>query len=197
MKVIAVTSAAPQEGKSTVAANLATVEASIGRRTALLECDLRRPSLARRLGISPTPGVTDYLHGHASVDQIIQDVALPSVVALDQPTWNGHSPAQPTVRTLSCVMAGSLSPNPAEVMSSPAFEELLDTLRARYDRIVVDTAPLLPVVDTRELLTMVDAVLLCVESSRTSRDEVRALKSALERVPHPNHGNRQHGRQAQ
>jgi receptor protein-tyrosine kinase len=183
IKALVVTSAVPEEGKSTVATTLAGVSAASGKRTALVEFDLRRPSLARRLGISPSPGVTEYLRGHVSLADITQEVVLTPPVVPSIQQGNGREPQEAGPFVLACMMAGELPPNPAELMTSRRMRDLIAELREAYDLLVIDSAPILPVVDTLQLLPLMDGILLCVESSRTTREEAGAVKAALDRAP--------------
>lgn len=167
---VLVTSALPEEGKSTVAASLALAVAASGRSTLLVECDLRRPALAPRLEIDPSPGLVDYLKGGAGPEEILQTVALAA---------HGHEGDDPLV----CITAGTLSPEPAETLGSLRFAEFLRQVEEAYDFVVLDTAPLLPVADTLELLPLIDAVVLCVRSSQTTREQARRAKEALDFFP--------------
>lgn len=179
---VAVTSGLPEEGKSTVAISLATVSATGGRRTLLVECDLRRPSIARRLGIAPEPGLTQYLDGLAGLEDIMQEISLGPALGFD-----GVGIEVPRAGAVSsslvCVTAGRPTDHPADVLGSPRFGDFLREVGNRFEFVVLDTAPLLSVVDTRELLPHVDGVLLCVRAARTTDDEAKAAKQALEHLP--------------
>jgi capsular exopolysaccharide synthesis family protein len=179
---VVVTSGLPEEGKSTVAVSLASVSATAGRRTLLVECDLRRPSIARRLGILPEPGLTQFLAGGVGLDEIIQEISLGPALALNGASLNMQSSGAPAT-SLSCVTAGPLPQHPAEMLGSPRFKAFLDEACARFDFVVLDSAPLLSVVDTRELMPYVDGILLCVRAARTTDDEAKAAKQALEHLP--------------
>lgn len=174
---VIVTSGLPEEGKSTVAASLAQASAAAGTRTLLLECDLRRPSLPERLGLPREPGLTDYLARRCEVSDILQ----PVTAASDQEVAPGVDPTAAT--PLTYIAAGSLSPRPAEALGSDRFREFLVQAMDSYEFVVIDTSPLLSVVDTRELVPLVDAVLLCVRVSRTSRDQMIAAKETLDLFP--------------
>ncbi len=176
-KVVAVTSALPGEGKSTVAGALATASALSGQLTLLIECDLRRPSLSDRIGITRTPGLTDYLAGNATPEEILQVRPLrPDGVAPD----SSEPEAGPA---LVCISAGSMVPRPAELLGSQRMRELLAEVREAYDLVVLDTSPVLPVVDTLGLLPFTDGIAVCVRSDQTTREQVRALRASLLNLP--------------
>ncbi len=168
-KVVAVTSALPAEGKSTIAAALAISSALTGRLTLLIECDLRRPSLSDRLGVHRSPGLTDYLAGNAKPEEILQ------VRPLQEDGGTGAA--------LVCIAAGSPVPRPAELLGSKMLQQLLEELRDSYDLVVLDTSPMLPVVDTLALLPHVDAITICARSDQTTREQARALRTALSNLP--------------
>jgi capsular exopolysaccharide synthesis family protein len=178
LRTLAVTSGLPEEGKSTVALFLSSVSVSAGKRTLLVECDLRRPSIAGRLAIPVGPGLTECMEGTASFEEAIQEVSVGPAVFL-----NGEEPGGPAAATLSCITAGSKSRHPGAVLGSTRFTGFLDRAKRDFDLVVLDTAPLLSVVDTRELLPHVDGFLLCVRAAKTTAEEVDAAKEALEHLP--------------
>ena len=175
VRKVLVTSAVPDEGKSTVSAALAYAYAAAGKRALLVECDLRRPTIAPRLGLERGPGLSDYLAGHAEPKDILQTVAV------TPPPINGSGPAE--ANTVVVITAGTATGQPAELLSSKRFSAFLDEVGAAYDIVVVDSSPLLPVVDTLELVPQVDGVVLCVRASKTTRDQARAARSALGHLP--------------
>lgn len=186
-RAIAVTSGLPEEGKSTVAASLACATAMAGKLTLLVECDLRRPSLAGRVGINAEPGLTDFLVREASPADILQRVALGSESAPNgsgpsnpEPAEGGAASGQPV---LMCIAAGRSAVHPAELLGSERFRAFVKEVTGAYEVVVFDTAPLLPVADTLEILPSVDAALICVRATKTTREEARAVRLALERVP--------------
>lgn len=174
---ILITSALPEEGKSTVAASLALAVAVTGRRTLLIEADLRRPSLSTKLGIEPTPGLTEYLLGNAQPADILQTIAVPAPnVSLNGDANSGDDGDEPQ---LVCIASGTPTGRSAELLASNALRSLLSEVSQVYDLVLIDSAPLLPVADTLELLPHVANVALCVRSRRTTRDQARAAKAAL------------------
>ncbi len=189
---VAITSALPEEGKSTVAAALACASAAAGARTLLVECDLRRPSLSARFNLERAPGLTDYLIGEATPTEILQlvDLPLPSWGASNGKALDPHgasaddheSGSRP--RRLVCIAAGRAVPETAELLSSSRFRAFLDEVTTAYDQVVLDSGPLLSVADASVLLPEADAVLICVRSGRTTREHAAALRQAVERVPH-------------
>lgn len=178
-RTVLVTSGLPEEGKSSVAASVAAAAAASGRQVLLLECDLRRPALAGRMHLRPQPGLTDYLAGTAEPGEILQTVA---VRALSSGS-NGSGPSALDDPNLVIITAGSPHPRPAELLASERCSALLRDLREAYDLVVVDTSPVLAVADTLELVSRIDAVLLCVRAGQTTRDQARAAREALARLP--------------
>jgi capsular exopolysaccharide synthesis family protein len=154
-KVILITSALPAEGKSTTAVLLAASSAASGRNTVLLDCDLRQQAVSKAFG-KRQPGLSELLIGTAE---------LTDVIDIDP-------------ETNTCVIpAGSIVPNPADLLMSQRMRDLIAQLRNRFDYIVIDGSPALPVIDALALATMVDKVLFIVEWNRTSRANIsEALK---------------------
>jgi non-specific protein-tyrosine kinase len=155
-----VTSPGPNEGKSTVLANLAIAIAESGRRVIAADCDLRRPILHTLFGLPDRPGLTT----------MILDEDLPP-------------PLQPTnVPNLRLLASGPLPPNPAELLASERMVRVIDRLAVDGDLILFDSPPLGPVSDAAVLAARVDGVLMVVDSGRTRRDTARQAKEQLERV---------------
>jgi receptor protein-tyrosine kinase len=179
--VVLVTSSLPEEGKSTVAASLARASAAAGRRTLLIEADLRRPALAKRLGIRTAPGLTEYLVGKVESGDVIHPV--PGATDGSANGNGGESNGRSAGSQLACIPAGYPQDGAAELLSSPRMGELLTEVASAYDLVIVDSAPLLPVADTRRLLGLANAVVLCVRAGRTTEEQLRESGAALARVP--------------
>lgn len=157
---IMVTSAIPTEGKSTTVINLAVAMAEGSSRILLIDADLRRPSLARNLGLEGAVGLTTVLIGEATVDDVIQ-------------SWGG---------SIDVLPAGQIPPNPSELLDSEAMEDLLGRLAARYDVILLDAAPLLPVTDSAALSRFVDGALLVVGCQAVHRHHLAEALGLLAAV---------------
>jgi capsular exopolysaccharide synthesis family protein len=161
-KVIVVTSSVADEGKSTTAANLAITLAQAEQRVLLIEADLRRPKFAEQLGIESVVGLTTALVGRISVEDAIQkDQSLPN---------------------LSVLASGTIPPNPSELLQSKAMSDVITRLRRRYDVILIDAPPLLPVTDAALLTSMADGALIVVRSGKTTRDQLRHSIERLDAV---------------
>jgi succinoglycan biosynthesis transport protein ExoP len=161
-KVIMVTSALPQEGKTTTSMNTALVLAQKGVRVLLIDADLRRPSIHKILGWGPRSGLSNVLTGSATLQQTIQ----PSSILLN----------------LSILPAGTPPPNPAELLASTNMRDVLEELRGQYDHIVVDTPPTLSVTDAVVLSPRADAIVLVIRSGQTTKQALRRSRDILTQV---------------
>lgn len=147
-KVIGLTSTLPNEGKSTVACNLATLMAAGGKRVILLDADLRNPTLAPSLDPQPTHGLMELLNG---------------TIGLDQAT--GYDPD--TNLTLLPFVSHDPPAHADEILLSQAFRNLIDQLRRDYDHVVVDLPPIAPVADVRAALSAIDSLIYVIEWGST------------------------------
>jgi capsular exopolysaccharide synthesis family protein len=172
VKTVLVTSPLPAEGKSTVATSLASAYVLAGKRTLLVECDLRRPTMAKRLSCEQGPGLSDYLIGQATPSEVVQKVPL------TPDAENGAA-----APTLVAITAGSPTPRPAELLASKRFGAFLEQVRDAYDVVVLDSTPLLSVGDALQIVPRVDGVVLCVRAEQTTREQARAARQALEHFP--------------
>jgi succinoglycan biosynthesis transport protein ExoP len=171
LRTLLVGSAAPGDGKTTVARHLASAAARMGSRVLLLEADLRRPTIARQLDLPSGPGIADVLIGSVALGEAIQTVDLES------PSGVG---AGISVRALDVLVAGAaLPPNPGELIESHAMERLLTQAKSTYDLIVIDTPPLTAVSDAFPLLRKVDGVVIVGRVGRNRRDVAERLHETL------------------
>ncbi len=162
-RTVVVTSSTSAEGKTTTTCNLAIALAQTGVRVALVEADLRRPSFGNYLGIETAAGLTSVLIGTADLD----DVLLP---------WGDET------GRLHVLPSGPLPPNPSELLGSRGMGELLGKLSDRFDLVLIDAPPLLPVTDAAVLATQTDGALLVVRSGRTRREQLTRATEALRTV---------------
>ena len=161
-KVIMVTSALPQEGKTTTSINVAVVLAQKGVRVLLIDADLRRPSIHKTLGMGPHSGLSNVLTGSTTLEQAITRTAvLPNLFVLP---------------------AGTPPPNPAELLASSNMKDVLSQLSEQYDHVVVDTPPSLSVTDAVVLSPRADAVVLVIRSGQTTKQALRRSRDILTQV---------------
>jgi non-specific protein-tyrosine kinase len=161
-RTLLVTSSSPSEGKSTTLANLGVVMAQQGQRVVLVDSDLRRPTLHRLFQAPNATGLTSALLHEQ-----------PSAVPFLQPT---------KVENLSLLTTGPLPPNPAELLGSARFGELLRDLQAHADVILLDSPPALAVTDAPVLARQVDGVLLVVDAGATRRQWAANAQETLSKV---------------
>jgi succinoglycan biosynthesis transport protein ExoP len=155
-KVIGITSALPNEGKSTVSEAFAQTAAQSGSRTILIDGDIRNPSLTARLTSNAQVGL---------IDVVLGKLDWKDVVWVD-PQTNLHF--------LPCVVTSRFS-NSSDVLASPQMERLFQELRERYDRIVLDLSPLAPVIDVRATGGLADAYILVIEWAKAKVDIVERV----------------------
>jgi succinoglycan biosynthesis transport protein ExoP len=161
-KTILVTSALPQEGKTTTSINCAVVLAQKGSRVLLIDADLRRPGVHKTLGMGPCTGLSNLLTGSATLQQaVVRSNILPSLFILP---------------------AGTPPPNPAELLASSNMNDLLAEMRADYDHIVIDTPPTLSVTDAVIMATRADTVVLVIRSGQTTRQALQRSRDLLAQV---------------
>jgi len=161
-KVIMVTSARPQEGKTTTSINTAIVLAQKGVRVLLVDADLRRPSIHKTLGMGPRSGLSNVLTGSATLQQTIT--------------------TSPILPNLFIMPAGTPPPNPAELLASSNMRDLIVELRELYDHIVIDTPPTLSVTDAVVLSPRADATILVIRSGQTTKQALRRARDILTQV---------------
>jgi capsular exopolysaccharide synthesis family protein len=160
VRAIIVTSPNKGDGKSLTAANLAlTMAQELQQRVLLLDADLRRPSIHRLVGISDTPGLTDVLMGGVGLDDALVTLA-------------DHR--------LSVLPAGMIPSNPAELLGSVGMRRVLDTLRTRFDRILIDMPPIAPLADVAVASSMADGVLMIVRAGVTPKPAIERALSGLD-----------------
>ncbi len=183
-RVLLVTSAVAGEGKSTVVMNLALALREYGARVAIVEGDLRRPTLRQRLGMEPAPGVTEYLSGIVSLEQAMRPLSaerrLYAPVTAGGDGDGEHLPAGIT-GSLDAMTAGTSPADPLALLRGERFAELFRTLREEYDYVILDSPPLMSVSDAMPLAKVADGVILVVRVDVASRKGVTRAVELLHR----------------
>ncbi len=163
-RVILVTSAGPQEGKTSTIVALARVQASAGDRVILVDCDLRRPSVHNHLKLKRNFGLTNYLAD-----------------ASEENSWRKYlkTTDTPNLDVLTC---GPIPPNPPELFGTGRFRELLEQLKSEYDWVLIDSPPVASLSDTRILSSLVDMVALVIRHRENDRELIRRCVESLREV---------------
>lgn len=158
-KTIAVTSANPSEGKSVTAANIAISYAMLGKKTLLIDADLRKPTQRRLWKIDISVGLCDFIANIWQLEMAkVKDLSL----------W--------------IVGAGTIPPNPSELLSSERMKNFVAEASRMYDYVIIDTPPINTVADAQIISAFVDGVLIVAKSGSTTADELRAAVDAVERA---------------
>src|SRR5229473_2336851 len=156
-KTMLVSSSGPQEGKSTTVISLGIAMAQSGNRVLVVDTDMRRPRLHKAFGVPDDRGVTSVLVSESSLEDALKSTEVPGLFVLP---------------------CGPIPPNPAELLHTQAFSELLKKLIAKFDRVILDSPPLAAVADAAILATQVDGVVLVVKARHTPRDiAIRGIRS--------------------
>ena len=185
-QVIMVTSAVEQEGKSTTAANLAVALARAGKRTLLVDLDLRHPFLRRFFQLDGRAGLTDAVLGRADLDEVIEEV--PIEPDLEDAASNAARNGARGEGLLEVVQSGPTPPNAGEFVGSRALAATIEQLRTRADVVLVDAPPVLRVGDAMALSPVVDGVLVVVRLKVAQRSLLNELARALDASPAPKLG---------
>ena len=160
-KVILVTSALPQEGKTTTSINCAIVLAQRGGRVLLVDADLRRPGIHKALGLRNTSGLSRLMTGGDRPEDAIVSTEIPNLFVLT---------------------AGPPPPQPAELLGSPLMKDYLARWRKEFDHIIIDTPPALSVTDAVLLSVEADSVLIVLRSGQTTKAALRRVRDLLSHV---------------
>lgn len=157
-KVILVTSAGVGEGKTTSSLNIAISFAATGAKVCLVDCDLRRPNVARLCGEKGSPGLTNVLVKMNTLEEGIRKSKYPN---------------------LDIIYSGDMSPNPSELLASNSMKEVLEALAEQYDYVFVDTPPINVVTDAAVLVSSVSGVLLVANQQKASKNDVAKAVNQL------------------
>ncbi len=161
-KVISITSAKPAEGKSTIIYNLAKSFAENGDKVILLDCDLRKPTIPLISGVDNNIGLTNYLTGKVDYSRIIN--------------------TDPDQENFDMIFTGPIPPNPAEILASKAYKNLVEQFSDIYDYVFIDTPPAGLFTDASIVSTLCDGVIFAIKSSDTKREEIVQALDNLKKV---------------
>ncbi len=161
LKSILVTSAGPRDGKTTTAASLAITMAESGNRVLLVDADLRRPRVHSVFKVSNGAGLSSLIVGEGTLPETVKDSGVPS---------------------LDLLTCGPVPPNPAELLHTEKFRELLAEMGKRYDRVIIDSPPVGAVADAVVVSTLVDGTVMVLKAGNTGRDMARRTVRALNDV---------------
>lgn len=159
LKSILITSSLPQEGKSFFASNLSIILCHANERVILIDMDMRRPKIHKSFNFEHTIGLSNFLTGNADLKDIIKTV--------------------PNINNLFLITAGAIPPNPSELLSSGKMRTLLEELKSKYDRIIIDSPPILSVADTSLLANAVEGVILLVKGGQTRLEVIVRSKNKI------------------
>jgi capsular exopolysaccharide synthesis family protein len=153
--IIALTSTVGGEGKTTVALNLAAIMSMTGRRTVLLHLDMRKPTLHEKFGISNAQGMSTYLSGHATLEEVIQSTGY---------------------ENLDAITSGPIPPNPSELIETALMKEAIERLSSLYDVVILDTPPIGLVTDARNLMHYADTNLYVMRADYSKKSFLKNIE---------------------
>lgn len=160
-KSIVVTSSGAGEGKSTVLSNLAITMAESGKKVILVDCDFRKPSIHKKMGITNSVGLTNIL---------VQDVKKEECIVTT------------TVNNLSILTSGPIPPNPAELIGTQKMKNFIEILKSEYDIVLIDAPPVLAVTDAQILATIADGVIFVASYGEAQKDALVDAKELIDKV---------------
>jgi len=161
LKSIVVTSSGSGEGKSTIMSNLAITMAESGMKVILVDCDLRKPSIHKKIGITNSVGLTNVL---------VQGVKKEECVV------------KTTVNNLFILTSGPIPPNPAELLGSKKMRDFIEELKNEFDLVLIDAPPVLAVTDAQILSTIVDGVIFIVSYGEAQKKALIDAKHLIDKV---------------
>ncbi len=160
-KVLIFTSAHPEEGKTLTSINLSIVMAEIGKKTLLIDCDLRRPNVHTKLGINKAHGLSEVLYGTEDWDKVLKEVGI---------------------ENLHVITSGEIPHNPSEIIGSDKTKLFLEEMKHVFDVIILDAPCVLAVTDSIILSLLADCVFMIVMAEKTPREAVLGAISMLSDV---------------
>lgn len=161
LRLLGLTSAGPEEGKSVVTANLAITLAQQGKKVLLMDCDLRKPMVHKLFGVPSSPGITNVLVDGTPLDTLA---------------------SKAPVQGLTVIPAGPIPPNPSELLGSSSMDQLLQEVSERFDYVLLDTPPVVSVTDAVVLSSRLDGLILVVHAGVTRTQLVKEAKKNIEQA---------------
>ena len=158
LKTIAITSCTPNEGKSMTIANLAIVLTQAGKSVLLIDCDMRNPTVHKNFNLSNKVGLSSCISMGTAVADAVQETGIEG---------------------LDVLTAGVIPPNPSELLGSERMQNILQRAKEEYDYVLIDTPPVLPVTDSLVLGSMVDGLILVIDSGEIKVEMAREVKNQL------------------
>ena len=190
VKVVLVTSPLAGQGKSTIIANLAIALIRAGKRVAVVEGDLRRPSLHHSFKITNDRGLTDVVSGALSLSAALHVLTLvdtPVAETVGSNRRGGHGADLQSVATvdakLKVLLAGPLPPNPGEIASSQQMGQIIEALKSDADYVLLDSPPMFVVGDAAAMAAKVDGIVVILRLDETTAETVKGVEDFLDRVP--------------
>jgi capsular exopolysaccharide synthesis family protein len=177
-KSFIITSSTLREGKTTNVINLALTMAQAGMKTLIVESDLRKPSIYSVFGLYKEPGLTDILLGNYTWEEVVKGITDLMVGKLEM----GDLMKTPGIDNLYIITCGSIPPNPSELLSSPKMSKFITEIEQKFDLVLFDTPPILPVADAAILSQLIDGTLLIYEVGRVSRQVLKRAKTQIDNV---------------
>ncbi|MDP4176986.1 MAG: CpsD/CapB family tyrosine-protein kinase [Bacillota bacterium] len=161
LKSILITSTAPSEGKSTVIINLGLAMAQSGKKVLIIDCDLRKPSIHKKLSIPNTKGLTSILIGDVKIEDCITPLS---------------------VNNLSVLSCGATPPNPSELLGTKKMKQLIEELEGMFDVVLIDSPPVIAVTDAQIISTFAKGVILVSAYGQTEKGAIINAKNLLDKV---------------
>jgi capsular exopolysaccharide synthesis family protein len=161
IRTICITSCIPNEGKSTASTNLTISLASADKKVLLIDADMRKPRYYKELSMKYNMGLSNYLSGMAEFDDVISETNIDNV---------------------QIILCGPKPPNPAELISTAKFREMLDRAEERYDYIIIDTPPIGSMIDAAVIASKVDGTILLIEANKIDYKREQRVKEQLEKA---------------
>lgn len=161
IRTLVITSTQPGEGKSTVLSNLAITMAQSGKKVLLMDCDLRKPTIHKKLGVSNQEGLTTLLAKEKSIEQVVKTTNVTNFYVLT---------------------SGPIPPNPAELLGSKKMKSFINELHGYFDAILIDTPPVLAVTDAQILAALCDGVMFVAGYGQADKHAIVRAKELIDKV---------------